>query len=127
MQIQISKRISDIEYRFHINEADEIEALSKAGFLASMPSECKNCGSDRVHLSGNKAKGYTFVKVICDKCDARSQLGQYKDGGFFWKAWELYRSPKDGGQKASESVKMKSGAPQTAQGEDIDPEYDVPF
>jgi len=58
------------------------------------------CESEDVILSGNKAKGYTFVKVVCNKCDARAQLGEYKEGGFYWKEWEKY-IPKGGGRDES--------------------------
>ncbi|MHA1225108.1 MAG: hypothetical protein ACTSPV_00030 [Candidatus Hodarchaeales archaeon] len=79
---------------FEIEEKNELDAMSMAGFLSSMPSKCKLCGSDNVHLTSNKATTdegtYTFVKVICEDCNARSQLGQYKTGGFFWKQWEKY-------------------------------------
>jgi len=93
MQIEISRKIGDAVYKFTIDEKDELQALEMAGFVASMPKKCKLCGSDNIHLTTNKAKGFTFVKMICSKCNGRSQLGQYKEGGFFWKEWEKYQSP----------------------------------
>ncbi len=93
MKIIIKRKIGDSVYEFEIEEKNEIEALAKAGSLTSMPAKCKLCGSIDVHLASNRAKGFLFVKVICHLCNARSQLGQYKEGGFFWKEWELYNPP----------------------------------
>jgi len=93
MQIEISRKIGDAVYKFTIDEKDELQALEMAGFVASMPKKCKLCGSDDIHLTNNKAKGFTFIKMICNKCNGRSQLGQYKEGGFFWKGWEKYQPP----------------------------------
>jgi hypothetical protein len=93
MKILIKKTIGNTEYTFEIEDEKGLEALSLAGFLAEMPSKCSLCGSEEVCLSSNKAKGYTFVKVKCLKCNARAQLGSYKDGGYFWKNFEKYQPP----------------------------------
>ncbi len=81
-------------YDFEVDEEQELEALSKAGFLASMPTKCTECGDNDVHLASNKSsseKGtFTFVYMQCNKCGAKAQLGQYKTGGMFWKKWEVY-------------------------------------
>jgi len=90
MKIKITKLLGTTSITFEIDEPKPKDALFSAGVLASMPTKCK-CGSEDVILSGNKAKGYTFVKVICNKCDARAQLGEYKDGGFYWKDWVTYQ------------------------------------
>lgn len=90
MKIEVRKKIGDSVFSFEVDEKDEIESLFKAGVLASAPTKCGICKSENISLSGNKAQGYTFVKVLCRDCNARSQLGQYKDGGFFWKRWEKY-------------------------------------
>lgn len=96
MKIQITRIINGITYHFEIEAEKEVDALFQASNYSSMPTKCRLCGSENVHLSGNKAEGYTFVKMLCDECDARAQVGQYKEGGIFWKSWEKYEpKPKD--------------------------------
>lgn len=102
MKISIKKQIGKTTFVFEIDEKDEMEAMSKAGVLAMMPDKCGLCGKDNVSLSSNKAKGYTFVKVVCKECDAQAQLGQYKEGGYFWKSWIKYKSSQQPEQKEKE-------------------------
>jgi len=90
MKIKINKKIGDATFLFEVEEAKDVEALAKAGMLASVPDVCALCGGE-VTLTGRKAKGYTFVEVRCKKCNATSSLGQYKEGGFFWKRFEKYQ------------------------------------
>lgn len=106
MKIIVKKQLKGIEYTFEIEEEKAVDALALAGTFSSMPSQCKMCQSEDVHLSANKAKGFTFVKVICEKCNARSQLGQYKEGGFFWKSWENYNPPEKKDETASSPANL---------------------
>lgn len=114
MKISIRKQIGKTIFIFEIDEKDEMEAMSKAGVLAMMPDKCGLCGKDNVSLSSNKAKGYTFVKVVCKECDARSQLGQYKEGGYFWKSWEKYQSSQP--QQKEKEI--------STEGEELPPNYE---
>lgn len=93
MKIIVSKKVGDIDYTFEVEEEKEKEALAKAGFLSGMPTTCGVCGSGKIHLASNKAQGYVFIKMLCEECNARAQIGEYKDGGFFWKDWEKYEPP----------------------------------
>lgn len=91
MVIKINKKLGDTAIQFEIEKQKDKEALFLAGSLVSMPTRCGICGNLDVVLTGNKAKEFTFVKVICNNCKARSQMGEYKDGsGFYWKDWEKY-------------------------------------
>ena len=94
MKIQIKKNLGNSAITFEIDEAKDIDALSKAGFLCEIPDKCTLCNSPDVRLSMNKAEGYTFIKVKC-KCGATAQMGQYKDGGFFWKNFEMYQKKEE--------------------------------
>jgi len=96
MKIQIKKQIGKALISFEVDEPKEKDALFSAGVLASTPDECSLCKSKDVSLSGNRAKGYTFVKVVCGKCGAKADLGEYKDGGFYWKKFEKFN---DGGSR----------------------------
>ena len=90
MKIKISKNIGGTQYIFEVEDANGFNCLMKASAFSAMPNKCGLCGSEEVHLAGNKAKGYQFVKMLCSECNARAQLGQYKDGGYYWKSWEKY-------------------------------------
>ena len=94
MKIYVKKQIGASSFTFEFENANTVEALFTAGTLSGTPDKCSLCGSEEVELEGSKAKGYTFVKVKCLKCGARAQLGQYKEGGQFWKAFEKYQ-PKE--------------------------------
>ena len=91
MFIEIKRKIGDSVFTFKVEEENTIDALFNAGSLASAPTKCELCGKENVGLTGNKAKGYTFVKIVCKDCGAVSQLGQYKEGGIFWKKFEKYQ------------------------------------
>ena len=106
MKITIKKTIGSSEFVFEVEEDKEIDALFAAGTMASAPAKCELCGSANVQLEGNKAQGYTFVKVLCKEknCSGRSQLGQYKDGGFYWKNWEKYQLQPPQPNQASHSA-----------------------
>lgn len=109
MKIEIKKKVGDSEFVFQVEEDKDIDALFAAGTVASTPTKCGICGSENVQLEGNKAKGYTFVKVVCkdNACSARSQLGQYKDGGFYWKAWEKFSPQEQSGQENMPPAEME--------------------
>ena len=97
MKIIIEKKLGNNTYKFEIEKEKEINALAEAGSISSMPSVCGICKSKNVHLASNRAKGYVFVKVLCEDCNARAQMGQYKEGGgMFWKSWEKYEAPAKG-------------------------------
>jgi len=91
MKINISKKIGNDTYVFQVDKEKDFDALADAGVLASMPTQCGSCGSREVNLSSNRSKEFVFVYMQCNKCGAKSQLGQYKSGGFFWKKWEIYQ------------------------------------
>jgi len=93
MKIIVKNVIGKSEYTFEIEERDVMECFSQAAFFGHHFETCGLCKSPNIHLDGSKAKGFTFIKVICGDCNARRQMGQYKDGGFFWKAWEKYQPP----------------------------------
>jgi len=89
MKINITKKIGDITLQVQVDEKDPRDALFQAGTIASMPTECE-CGHRDLVLQGNKADGYTFVKVYCPACGSSSNMGEYKDGGVFWKKFEKF-------------------------------------
>lgn len=95
MQIKISRVINGISYMFDVSNEKALDALVDGALFTSMSDKCGLCKSENIHLSSNKAKGFTFVKMLCSDCNARSQLGTYKEGGYFWKEWEKYEPVKE--------------------------------
>lgn len=96
MKINVSKKIGKSTLSFQIEADKQLDALAAASFYTTMPDVCGNCKSDDVELSSNKAKEFTFVKIKCNKCNYRSNYGQYKDGsGGFFKEWEEYVRPEE--------------------------------
>lgn len=55
----------------------------------------KFCYSQRIVWESNKAKTddgtFTYIKRRCLACGATSTMGEYKEGGFYWKGWEIYK------------------------------------
>lgn len=95
MQIRIEKKIGQSTLEFIVDEEKEVDVLARAAGFTTIPTSCTLCKSDNVQLDSNKAKGYTFVKVKCLKCGGRAQLGQLKEGGIFWKPFEVYKSKEE--------------------------------
>ena len=83
----------------HIEDEDEVDALAKGIALAGLRRKCNECEStEGFHLTSNKSKGFTFINNKCDSCGAKSKLGQYKEGGYFWHDFEKYEpKEKEGG------------------------------
>ena len=76
-----------------IEERDDMETLHKAIVLANPRRVCNVCqNSTGIYWTSNKDKeGNVYVNMKCPKCGARSKLGQYKSGGYFWRDFEQYR------------------------------------
>lgn len=72
--------------------------------LMAYDGKCGECGSEDVTLQVKRAKGYTFTEFKCLACGSRAQWGQYKDGGFFLKSWEMY-APENNKYEAKEETK----------------------
>ena len=94
MKISINKKIGQSTLTFYVEEEKEIDVLARASFYATTPDKCNLCNSDDIVLDSNRSKGFIFVKIKCLKCNARANMGQFKDGsGCFWKEWEKYIPP----------------------------------
>jgi len=93
MKIIVKKEIGGTEYTFEVEHEKDIEALHRAAIFGNPRlrcNQCNNSGADNFRLDSNKSQGFTFVNIICRKCGAKSKLGLYKDGGYFWHEFEKY-------------------------------------
>lgn len=91
MRIQVRNKIGNAEYIFDIEETKDIDSLLKAAFFGTSHTKCGLCEGESLSLEGRRAKGFTFISVRCLSCGATRSLGEYKEGGYFWKSWELYQ------------------------------------
>lgn len=93
MIIKVNTKLGGNTYQFEVEEKDEMDALQKAIILSNPHRTCGVCQNDdqgEMYFTSNKDKeGNTYVNVKC-KCGARSKLGQYKTGGYFWHNFEIY-------------------------------------
>ena len=100
MKVNITKKIGGSTLSFQVEGEKEVDALSRASGFTTIPEICGLCKSTDLTLDSNRAEGYIFVKIKCLKCNARSNMGQLKDGsGIFWKPFEKYVPKEKGGEK----------------------------
>ncbi len=96
MKIIVKKNLGNSQLEIECEGKDEKEALAKATFF-TQPDYCGLCKATNIVWSSNKAQAkdgsgvFTYIKRKCLKCGAESTAGEYKDGGLFWKAWEIYK------------------------------------
>lgn len=126
MRVVVKTKIGSVIYQFEIEEQKELETLHKAIVLTSPRKKCNVCdtiGYENKYLTTNKSTTdegtFTYINCKCAKCGARSKLGQYKAGGYFWNSYEEYK-PKDGSQPKTD--KDFNGSKSEAKGDD-----DIPF
>jgi len=94
MIIKTTFNIGGVSYEFNIDEKDEMDALHKAIALSNPRTYCAACSTniapEDMKMTTNKDKeGNTYVNLK-HRCGARSKLGQYKTGGYFWHDFEKY-------------------------------------
>lgn len=94
MKILINKALANSRMQVEIEERQDKDALLKATFFLT-PDACGLCGGLNVVWEGRRAKAengtFTYISRRCADCTAQSNMGEYKDGGYFWKKWEIYR------------------------------------
>lgn len=96
MKITVFKKLNNATLEVEIDEKTEKEAIAKATFF-TQPDYCGLCKGTNIVWNSNKAQAkdgsgtFTYIKRKCLKCGAESTAGEYKDGGLFWKAWEIYK------------------------------------
>lgn len=93
MNIKIKLGNAQLEF-----EGRDFKEAVKEASAFSQSTTCLLCKSKNVALDyryavakqgDNVGKGYDYYKVKCLDCNAERQLGQYKEGGFFAKRWEM--------------------------------------
>ena len=92
MRIDSRFRVGGADYTVTADHEDVARAFHEA-IQATPRQVCDVCGSigledKRLVSYTTKEQGFIYVKVICS-CDAESTMGKYKDGGIFWKPYEV--------------------------------------
>jgi hypothetical protein len=87
--------VGGVTYSLEHDGKDLKETLAEAIVLANPHSKCI-CGNTGLatgfKFTSNKDKdGNTYVNLKCLKCGAKSKLGSYKTGGYFWHEFEVYK------------------------------------
>lgn len=98
MIAKIAFKIGRTDYELTLDDDKEMELFHKMAVLGNPPRRCNVCGNDKYfRLDSNKDKdGNIYVNVVCTaaSCYAKSKLGQYKSGGYFWHNFEKYEGKK---------------------------------
>lgn len=106
MQIEVKRTIgTNCEAKFLIDEKEDKDALLMLAFL-SEPLYCHLDGfkDKAVKLSARRVKGkegtenagktFTYIQREAynpeTKQRATSVMGEYQEGGYYWKQWEVY-------------------------------------
>ncbi len=99
MMITSSFRIGGVDYAVEVDDEDPKQAFQTAIFTAPRET-CDVCGvvgfdTKQLVSYRTREKGFIYVKLICD-CGAASTLGEYLNGGVFWKPYEEVQRDDDG-------------------------------
>lgn len=111
MKIEVSKKMGNATFKFEFEGSTLPDALYKASFLMDNDNVwgagLESFKDKPVWFSVRKTKEGDFIYVERKSRDAdgriaSSTLGTYKDGGHFWKSWEVY-DPNNQTPKKAES------------------------
>lgn len=94
MKVKVKTQIGKTGYEFEVEEKNDMETLHVAAVLGNPRTYCNVCENTQYFkLDSNKDKeGNVYVNVVCLNrgCFAKSKLGQYKAGGYFWHEFKRY-------------------------------------
>jgi len=94
MEIIVESQWGRSKYTMKLEEKSVKETLNMAITLGNPPHychACKNIDSNKFSPDTNRDKdGNIYINTKCELCGAKSGLGTYKTGGFFWKKFEKY-------------------------------------
>lgn len=124
MKIVVKKNLGNAILEVICEGKDEKEALAKATFF-TQKDVCGKCKSTNVVWASNKAKTkdgmFTYIKRKCIDCTAESTAGEYKEGGLFWKEWEIYKRDDDNRENDNkENTENKEEIPVVEENSDFD-------
>ncbi len=92
MKIKSNFKVGEVSYQIEVEEKNPLETLHLSIILSNPRKVCNRCmNTTDFEFSTNKDKeANTYINVICRACFAKSKLGSYKAGGYFWKEFEKF-------------------------------------
>jgi hypothetical protein len=95
--IKIRKKYLTTEVELEISGSDIKDELFRASIF-TCDDICNLCSSKDIALVGNKTEeGHQYVKRLCTKCGATSNLGSYKEGkAYFWHKFAKWEGKEQG-------------------------------
>ena len=105
MKIKID--IGNSQLEFEVRDIKDIfretGAFTQIGFCGICKS--KNLGLEyrKVKSKNKETEGqeFEYYAVICNDCNSKAHLGEYKGGGFYLKRWEKFDYNKNNNQHGS--------------------------
>ena len=97
MKVKVNFEVNFKKYELEFDEKDEMETLHKAIVLSNPRTFCNVCQDPKARkrfISNKDKEGNIYVNVGCG-CGAKSKLGQYKAGGYFWREYEKFEGKKN--------------------------------
>jgi len=97
--LEVSRLIGDAQVKYVANGSDLKEEIMMCSWLLQAPQRCGNCDSPDIGLQGHMAKEFTFAEFRCNKCGAKTTMGEYKNpkGVLFVKNkkenWQVWQEP----------------------------------
>lgn len=126
MVAKVDFKHGGVSYQFEFEEKNTMDTLHQAIVLSNPRRKCDACGNkdqDKFRFDTNKdTDGNIYVNNICRACGAKSKLGQYKAGGYFWKnfeKWEKSSSEEDTSKEKAAPAKGNEDAGQEGSSDDL--------
>lgn len=98
MIVKATFKLGNVTYDIQADASKAKDALHEVITISSPRSWCAACNSEvlpeECKLTTNKDKDgniYVNAKHTKKGCGARSGLGTFKAGGYFWKDYEIYK------------------------------------
>ena len=82
MNIKMKKKWGNREFEIDTGEVVKpIDAIRELALFDNLPEKC-SCGatSEEMTLEYRVNKGFEFYDVLCNRCKARANIGQYQNG-----------------------------------------------
>lgn len=102
MKLQVNTKINPRQTILMEIDGKMDDCLRGANAMLGFKGHCDLCQNTDILLQTKVAKSYKFIEFVCVKCGAKAQWGQYKEGGYFLKAWEKYEANAPKGETSPE-------------------------
>jgi len=77
--LEVTRLIGDSNVKYVANGKDLKEEILMCSWLLQAPTTCGACGAVDISLQGRSAKDFLFAEFRCNKCGAKTTMGEYKN------------------------------------------------